>query len=100
MTKQEEIREKRIQFHSWDNRSSLGWVHWALGWKTGIDNDLICVFPNVNSRIQENYTLSPVCSNRFLAFLAFAVKRFLFILDPDLQFRKYERDVEPLVGEE
>ncbi len=81
------------RFYSWDNRPSLGWIHWAFGWKTGIDDDLICVFPNVNSRVQENYTLSPVCSNRVLALTAFIVKRLLFRLDPDLQYRKHEKDI-------
>lgn len=81
------------RFHSWDNRSSLGWIHWAFGWRTGIDNDLICVFPNVKTRVLEHYALSPVCPNRLLALTAFIVKRLLFILDPDLQSRRQEGDV-------
>lgn len=92
MIKQEDIKRKRAQFHSWDNRIPCGWIHWAFGWKTGIDNDLICVFPNVNSRVQEHYTLSPVCSNRFLALIAFLIKRLLFVLDLDLQYRRTEKD--------
>ena len=78
------------RFHPWDNRSSLGWIHWAFGWETGIDNDLICVFPFVKTRVLEHYALSPVCSSRLLAFIAFIIKRLLFILDPDLQSRKCE----------
>lgn len=90
MNKQEEI--VRLRFHCWDNRIPCGWVHWAFGWKTGIDDDLICVFPNITSRVQENYTLSPCCSNRPQALIAFLVKRLLFILDPDLQYRRHEKD--------
>jgi len=85
-------REEQLGFHYWDNRHPCGWVHWAFGWKTGIDNDLICVFPNVKTRVLEHYALSPVCSNRLLALLAFIIKRLLFILDPDLRYRRTEKD--------
>ena len=81
-------------FHLWDNPKPVG-KSWAFGWRTGIDNDLICVFPDISSRVQEHYTLSPVCSHRLLALVAFIVKRLLFILDPDLQYRRHEIDATP-----
>ena len=59
-------------------------THWILGWLTGIDNDLICIFPHVKSRDLETHALSPVCSNRFISLLAFLVKRLLFVIDQNL----------------
>jgi len=84
-------------FHLWDNPKPVG-KSWAFGWLTGIDNDLVCVFPDVISRVQEHYTLSPVCPNRLLALIAFSIKRLLFLFDPDLQCRRHEKDASmPLV---
>ncbi len=99
MSKEEEIingnypfrAHKFPFFYCWANPQPVG-KSWAFGWLTGIDSDLICVFPNVTPRVQEHYTLSPACSNRLLAFIAFVVKRLLFILDPDLQYRREEQD--------
>ena len=45
--------------------------HWAFGWETGRDNALLCVKPNIKTQIGEQIALSPVCSNRLLAFCAF-----------------------------
>ena len=78
-------------FHCWDNPRPVG-KHWAFGWKTGIDKDLICVFPGISSRVQEHYTLSPCCHSRLQALVAFLIKRLLFVLDPDLQYRRKEKD--------
>lgn len=71
---------KLPQFHCWDNPQPVG-KHWAFGWLTGIDNDLICIFPNIQTRVMENWALSPVHSRRIVAFLAFIAKRFLFLVD-------------------
>jgi len=60
-------------------------THWILGWLTGIDNDLVCIFPNIQTRVMEHWTLSPVCSNWLLALTAFLIKRLLFLIDENLQ---------------
>lgn len=56
-------------------------THWILGWMTGIDTDLVCVLPNVKTRALEHYALSPVCSNRAFALIAFLAKRLLLLID-------------------
>lgn len=71
-------------FHCWDNPKPIG-KHWALGWRTGIDGDLICIFSDIQTRVLEHWTLSPVSSNRLLAFIAFIAKRLLFLIDRNLQ---------------
>jgi len=60
-------------------------TRWILGWMTGIDGDLVCVLPHVQTRVMEHYALSPVCSNRFLAFAAFIAKRILLAIDHNLR---------------
>ena len=72
------------KFRCWDNPKPVG-RHWAFGWLTGIDRDLICIFPNIQTRVMEHWTLSPVSSNRFLSLLAFIAKRFLFLIDHNLR---------------
>ena len=59
-------------------------TRWILGWMTGIDNDLICIKPNVQNRVMEHYALSPVCSSWLLAFFAFLAKRFLLVFDQNI----------------
>lgn len=54
---------------------------WSFGWLTGIDNDLICVCPNVRTRVMEHHALSPVCSNAVLAFVAMIFKAILLKID-------------------
>jgi len=54
---------------------------WSLGWWTGRDGDLLCVVPEVVETLLEELLLSPVCNNRFLALLAFLLKRMLVRLD-------------------
>lgn len=71
-------------FHCWDNPKPAG-KHWALGWKTGIDSDLICIFPNIKSRVMEHWVLSPTSPSRFLSFVAFIAKRLLFLIDHNLR---------------
>ena len=58
---------------------------WAFGWKTGIDNDLICIKPNIDTSQAGEFYLSPVCHNRFLALLAFALKVILLKIDCNLR---------------
>ena len=74
------ISIKIPSFHCWDNPKPVG-KHWAFGWLTGIDNDLICVFPRIKTRVMEHWALSPVHSFRLLSLLAFVAKRFLFAVD-------------------
>lgn len=52
---------------------------------TGIDNDLVCVLPHIHTHIMEQYTLSPVCSNRLSAFVAFIAKHILLAIDQNLR---------------
>ena len=72
------------RFHCWDNPPPVG-KHYTFGWLTGIDNDLICVFPNVKTRVLGHWTLSPVHPNRLVSFIAFTEKRFLFLVDHNLE---------------
>jgi|24BtaG_2_1085350.scaffolds.fasta_scaffold33864_1 hypothetical protein len=58
---------------------------WSLGWETGKDNDLICASPHVATRAREEHTLSPVCSNRLLAFICTVLKIILLRLDRNLR---------------
>ena len=75
---------KLPRFHCWDNPPPEG-KHWAFGWLTGIDNDLICIFPQVKTRVIESWTLSPTSYSKFLSFLGFIAKRLLFCIDYNLQ---------------
>lgn len=72
------------RFHCWDNPKPAR-KRWAFGWLTGIDSDLICIFPNVKTRVIEHYALSPIHSNRIIALIAFIAKRFLFLVDHNLE---------------
>ncbi len=58
---------------------------WSFGWETGQDNDLVCIKPNVQTPLEGEIALSPVCSNRFLAFCAFVVKAMLVKIDHNLR---------------
>ncbi|MBA7648698.1 hypothetical protein ES703_56486 [subsurface metagenome] len=60
-------------------------LSWAFGWETGRDSDLICIRPNVQTRTAEYITLSPICSNRVLAFCAFITKVLLVRIDHNLR---------------
>lgn len=54
---------------------------WSFGWVTGKDDDLVCVKPSVEIEPEDELFLSPVCSNRFLAFWAFVMKAILARID-------------------
>jgi len=58
---------------------------WSFGWVTGLDNDLMCVVPNAQTRLQEHIALSPICSNRLLALCAFVIKAILVRVDHNLK---------------
>lgn len=72
------------KFHCWDNPKPVG-KRWAFGWITGIDSDLICIFPNIKTRITEHWALSPVHQSRIISFLSFVAKRSLFRFDHNLR---------------
>lgn len=72
------------RFHCWDNPKPVG-RKWAFGWKTGIDGDLICIFPNIQTRVMEHWALSPVSTTKTLSLIAFIAKRLLFAIDHNLQ---------------
>lgn len=66
------------RFYRWNN-------NWSFGWETGEDNDLICIKPDISIKIEGDIYLSPVCSNRLLAFLAFVLKQILSRIDHNLR---------------
>ena len=52
-----------------------GW--WIVGWLTGIDKDLVCAVPYVNTRAKERLAQSPACKNLPLAIIGFLLKYLL-----------------------
>lgn len=68
-------------FQCWDNPTRKTW---AFGWRTGIDVDLFCVFPNIKTRVMEHWTLSPTSHSKLLSFVGFITKRLLFAIDSNL----------------
>jgi len=77
------LNKEGLKFYRWGGG---GVKHrWSFGWLTGIDNDLVCVSPNVRTRAMEYIALSPVCFNRLLALIAFLLKVLLFRLDWNLR---------------
>jgi len=75
---------ERPYFHCWNNPKPVG-KSWAFGWITGMNKDLICIYPDIQTRIMEHWTLSPTNHNCVIAFLAFLAKRFLFTFDDNLK---------------
>lgn len=67
-------------------------TRWSLGWWTGPDDDLLCVVPSLYDRDHAELALSPVCSNRLLAVLAFLLKRLLFAIDDNVKARMSDCD--------
>jgi len=58
---------------------------WSFGWETGMDGDMIVVTPKIITEDGRcELFLSPVCSNRFLAFVAFLAKWFLVKVDHNI----------------
>lgn len=58
--------------------------YWSFGWLTGKHNDLVCVKPHIQTE-EEEIALSPVCSNRLVALLAWAAKVILLRTDRNLR---------------
>ena len=58
---------------------------WSFGWWTGKDDDLLCVKLKVMTDIEGEIALSPTCSNRPLALLAFGLKAILIRIDGNLK---------------
>ena len=77
------LRNSRPKFYRWGGGGVP--FSWSFGWETGVDDDLVCVKPNVQTKIQERVALSPVCSTRLLALLAFAMKAILVRIDRNLR---------------
>jgi len=71
------------RYYKWGGGSSQ--THWSFGWETGKDGDLICIKPNISSRLAGEINLSPSCSSRFLAFIAFILKAILEKIDYNMR---------------
>lgn len=61
---------------------------WSFGWLTGKDKDLVCVRPSLHTPTAGEINLSPVCSNRLLALIAFSLKAILVRLDQNLSVQE------------
>jgi len=70
------------KFYRWDGFITSPW---SFGWETGKDNDLVCVKPNILTKIEGEIALSPVCSTRLLAFWSFVMKAILVKIDHNLR---------------
>jgi hypothetical protein len=64
---------------------------WSFGWETGEDNDLICVKPCVNKKLEGELTLSPVCHGRVAAVFAFLLKVALIRIDTNITYLMHSR---------
>ena len=60
---------------------------WSFGWWTGKDDDLLCVKSRTSNDTEAEIALSPVCSNRLLALLAFGLKAILIKIDGNITDR-------------
>lgn len=70
------------RFYDWDGGPLP--TPWSFGWYLA-DVDLVCVRPGPLSDEEGERALSPVCSNRALAVLAFAAKALLLRIDHNLR---------------
>jgi len=84
------FNRKIPRFYSWGG-GCIPYT-WSFGWKTGKDNDLICVRQNILTKTGSEITLSPVCKNRALAIFAFLLKVLLIRIDKNITIRKYHDD--------
>ena len=75
--------DKLLHFYRWGGGGVP--FKWSFGWLTGKDNDLVCVKPQITTSLAGEISLSPVCSNRPLAFCAFIAKSFLLRVDHNLR---------------
>lgn len=82
-----ETTEKEMpRFFKWRGGSISD--SWSFGYLTGKDQDLICIKSDTRDEVEAEILLSPVCSNRPLAILAFVLKRNLLKLDENMKVRK------------
>jgi len=71
-------------------RGTDGTPHaYAFGYLTGEDEDLICVFPDIENKILAEKALSPTNKSKLIAIFLYFVKRFL--LKRDRNFSSYFR---------
>ena len=70
------------RFYRWGGPKAY---RWAFGWETGEDGDLVCMRRVALTKVEGEIALSPVCSNRLLAFFAFIMKRILTEVDLNLR---------------
>ena len=80
------IKGGMIKFYKWGGGPCP--YSWSFGWLCGRDGDLVCVKRNTTSTGSNNYALSPVCSNRLLAFIAFILSAILVRIDQNLWIGK------------
>ena len=73
------------RFYRWGGGGVL--YTWSFGWWTGKDDDLLCVKSKISSDAEAEIALSPVCSNRVLALLAFLLKAILIRIDGNITDR-------------
>lgn len=69
---------KAPAFYKWDGGPIS--TKWSFGWYLP-EIDLVCVRPDCQSDEEGNLALSPVCSSRLLAVVAFALKALLVRID-------------------
>jgi len=68
-------------------------ILWSFGWETGKDNDLICVKPKVETALDGEFALSPVCRSRAMAIFAFIIKSILIRIDDNITYMlKYAKN--------
>lgn len=72
------------KYYKWPGDRIFPKDDWSFGWLTGPDRDLVCIKPNIKTNDFARVALSPICSNRFLATVAFCTKRFLAKLDQNI----------------
>jgi len=73
------------RFYSWGGGGVS--TTWSFGWWVGKDDDLLCVKSKTSTDAEAEIALSPVCSNRVLALLAFVLKAILIRIDGNLTDR-------------
>ena len=77
--------------YCWD-KGPLGSV-WAYGWWGGRDLDLLCIRPAIHDNDEARAYLSPVCSYRAEAVIAFFLKNALSVFDLNMRsLRTLARD--------
>lgn len=73
------------RFYSWGGGGVP--TTWSFGWWTGKDDDLMCVKSKTSTDTDAEIALSPICSNRPLALVAFVLKAILIRIDGNITDR-------------